>query len=124
MTKEGMSANNSDLAMKMVGFSVASMIFLFLIYRLKVLLICIVLALTLSAALSPIVESAQRKKIPRIVTVLLLYVLAALIYGLVAALLIPAICEQWHKLLENLPAYMSGIDRWYQKVLSFAGNNP
>ncbi|MBX9720995.1 MAG: AI-2E family transporter, partial [Candidatus Obscuribacterales bacterium] len=49
---------------------------------------------------------------------------AALIYGLVAALLKPAISEQWHKLLENLPAYISGIDRWYQKVLSFAGNKP
>ncbi len=122
MTKESVGANNTDLAIKLVGFSLASMILLFLIYSLKVLLICIVLAVTLSAALAPVAEAAQRKKVPRIVTVLIIYALAILVYCLVGALLIPAISEQWQKLLENLPGYLSGIDHWYQQALSFAGN--
>lgn len=48
--------------------------------------------------------------------------MAGLTYGLVGALLIPAIQEQWQKLFANLPGYLSGIDHLYQHALNMAGN--
>ncbi|MDR3614391.1 MAG: hypothetical protein P4L53_12580 [Candidatus Obscuribacterales bacterium] len=65
----------------------------------------------------PIAEAAEMRKIPRLVTVLALYLAAAMTYGALAALLVPAIHEQWHKLNDNLPGYLSGLSSWYKSTV-------
>jgi predicted PurR-regulated permease PerM len=122
MTKKSVSSNNTDLALKLVGFSLAAMMFIFLVYRLKVLIICLILSVVLASAIAPVAELANRKRIPRLITVVMLYAIAGLTYGLVGALLIPAIQEQWQKLFANLPGYLSGIEHLYQHALNMAGS--
>jgi predicted PurR-regulated permease PerM len=123
MKKQPAFNNSTDLALKLVGFSLAAVVLIFLVYRLQVLIICLILSLVLSSAIAPVAEAADRRKIPRLVTVLTLYVMAGLTYGLVGALLIPAIQEQWQKFISNLPGYLSGIDHLYQHALNMAGNS-
>ncbi len=122
MDKQPGYSNNTDLALKLVGFSLLAILALLLIYQLKALIACLILAATLSSAIAPVAELAQKKKIPRIVTILALYLIAAISYSFIGSLLIPAIHEQWQKFNENLPAYVFGIDQWYQHALNLAGN--
>lgn len=116
-------AKNTDLALKAVLFSAIAVVIALLIYKLKILLVSLILAVTLASAMSPLVEGGERRKIPRQVTVLMLYLMVMLSYTILAALLAPAIHEQLHKLNDNLPAYLSGVSHWYQSVLNIEGNN-
>lgn len=114
--------NNTNLALKIVLFSAAAVFGAWLLYELKVLIICLILSVTLASAIAPLAEAGERRKIPRAITVLALYLSAATIYVILAALLAPTIKEQCQKLVESLPAYTSGLNHWYQNALSATGN--
>ena len=110
--------NSTELALKIVVFSVFAGLAIVLLYKIKVLLVCVFIALTLASAIAPVAEMAERKKIPRLVTVLALSVAALAIYGWLAAALVPTIREQWVKLLDNLPSYLTKLNIWFQNVLN------
>ena len=119
----GDKESNTDLALKTVLFSVAAVLLAVLTYKLRMLIVLLILAVTLAAAMTPIAEAGQKRKIPRTVTVVALYVLGFLSYVLLGVLLVPAVYEQWLKLNDNLPAYVSNVNTWYQHVISMAGNS-
>lgn len=123
MSRSLQTINNTDLALKVVLFLAVAVAAAGLIYQLRVLIVCLLLAITMASAMTPIVESAEKKKIPRLATALLLYLAAAIAYGALAAMLAPAVHEQWHKLIGNLPGYLSGLNNWYQSVIDHSGYN-
>lgn len=110
--------NSTELALKIVAFSVIAGLTIMVLYKIRVLLVCILISLTLASAIAPIAEAAERKKIPRLVTILALSLAALTVYGWLAAALVPTIREQWFKLCENLPAYVSGLNVWLQRSLN------
>lgn len=110
--------NSTELALKIVCFSVIAGLIIVVLYKIRVLLVCILISLTLASAIAPVAEAAERRKIPRLVTILALSLAAFTVYGWLAAALVPTIREQWLKLCENLPTYISGVNVWLQKALN------
>jgi predicted PurR-regulated permease PerM len=82
----------------------------------------LILALMLAAAMTPLAESGEKKKISRPVTVLLIYATVALLYLVLGTALFPAIKEQGRTLIQNVPADIENFTRWYENVLAFAGD--
>ncbi len=70
-----------------------------------VLLVSIVLA----SAMEPLVDYLKLKKIPRFVTVLLVYILVLGLFGLVIALVTPPLVVQAKLALYNLPEYLNRL---------------
>lgn len=116
-------ANNTDLAFKLVFTTALTALSVYLAYQLKVLIVILILAVTLASAMAPIAEAAEKKKIPRALTVGVIYVVGLLCYTTLGAMLAPTVHEQWHKLNDNLPSYTTSVNLWYQKALNLAGTN-
>src|SRR6516162_7847451 len=102
MAEQGPTSHNTDLALKTVAFSTITLLAVLAIYKLRVLIVSLVIAITLASAITPIAEAAEKKRIPRLITVLVLLAAASMIYGLLAASLVPSIHEQWLKFNDNL----------------------
>ena len=68
-------------------------LFVYLAVQLQLLLICLIAALTLAAALSPLAEFMEKRKIPRAATVVVVYLLVLLTYSAVAGGLIPLLIQ-------------------------------
>lgn len=115
--------NNTNLALKIVGFSVLAGVLILVVYELKVLIMCLIFALTLASAIAPVAEWAEKKKIPRMITVIVIYIITALVYAFLAVSLLPTIAEQGLKLYENLPGYTNKLVTWYHSALNLAGDN-
>ncbi|MBU6450411.1 MAG: AI-2E family transporter [Cyanobacteria bacterium REEB67] len=122
MTTKLAASRNTDLALKIVSMSVGAVLLVLLLERLKILIVCIVLAITLASSLTPLAEAAQRKKVPRVLTVMGIYIVAGSLYFTVGAMLLPAVHEQWQRLMENFPTYLTGVNHWYQHALNMAGS--
>jgi predicted PurR-regulated permease PerM len=69
-------------------------------------------ALTIASAILPAARLGERYRIPRGVTVLLVYLLAAGILTLMGRLLWPALSEQWRQFLEHLPWLVENVKEW------------
>lgn len=116
-----MKDSNSDLALKLVGFTVGTVLLLALLYHERVLVVCLLLSITVASAMAPLAEWAEKRRVPRMVTVLGIYAFVALIYVLMAVSFFPTARDQAIALYNHFPAYLAKVQDWYQSALSQAG---
>lgn len=101
---------------------------LFILYQVREVVLVFFVALVFVAALNPLVGSLERKKIPRILSTLLIFLTAFGIFGLTVYLMIPPLIEQISGLASSLPEYLNKLPfnlktDYLQKILeNFAGH--
>ena len=106
--KDSLTIHISSLSILKVLAVLAVLAFLYLVWDIIVLLF---ISLIFAASLGPSINWMERKKIPRAVGILLIYVAAIFILSLVVVLIIPPITEQIDQLAETFPFY---LDRFLQ----------
>lgn len=77
--------------------------------QLEALIICLIASLTLAAALAPLAERMEERKIPRAVTVTAVYLTVAALYVGLGSGLLPILREQASSLFDNVPGYFSWL---------------
>jgi putative heme transporter len=70
------------------------------------------IALIIAAAILPAARLGERYRVPRGVTVLLVYLLVAGVMALMGRLLWPALSEQWQQFLDQLPRLVDNVKSW------------
>ena len=78
-------------------------------------------ALTIAAAILPAARLGERYRVPRGVTVLLVYLLVAAVLALMGRLLWPALSEQWRQFVDQLPRLVDNVKGWLGGLQVFVG---
>lgn len=116
-----MSTNQAQALRTACYISVAAML-IGLALATKTLILCLLIALMLAAAMTPVAEYWEKKKVPRIATVIIIYVIVVLLYVFIGTALLPAIKEQGRTLVQNIPGDIEKLTIWYDHLLAFAGD--
>lgn len=82
---------------------------LFFLYLIRDILIIVFVAIIIAAAINGPVSWLQRKKIPRILGVIFIYLLVFLILALIVTLIFPPLAEQIKGLTNNFPEFMNKV---------------
>lgn len=98
-----------DISYKTVVFTVLFLLSLWVIYQVRDILFSLFIAFIFMSALHPTVDRMEKMKIPRPLTVVIIYLLFFGFIGLVAAGLIPALIEQTSALIAHLPDYLDQV---------------
>ncbi len=98
-------------------------LFCWLTYELRMIVICLLMAITLAAAITPFAEWGETKRIPRIVTLLFVFLIVAIIYTAVAYLLFPPMKEQALALYDHLPKYVEGLTEKFPALSEYIGSD-
>ena len=93
----------------------AIILLLVFLYLIRDVVLIIFTAFILAAAITPWVDLMQRKRIPRIIGVLFIYLIIFVILTGVVILLIPIISEQFASLIKQFPIF-------YNKIISGWGD--
>lgn len=101
---------------------VGTVLALWTLVQLKILLIALVFAITLASAIAPVAETLEKKKIPRMVTVVIVFLLVGVIYAFLGTALFPTLKEQALSLYQNLPNYADSITNTYNKLQATVGD--
>jgi predicted PurR-regulated permease PerM len=102
---------------------VGTVLLLWILVQLKPLLIALVFAITLASAITPVAETLEKKKIPRMVTVVLIFLIVGIVYSVLVSALYPTLKEQAISLYESLPNYADTISRTYSRLAASIGEN-
>lgn len=94
-----------------------------LIFELRIMVVCLLMAITLASAIAPVAEWLEKKKIPRAVTVISIFILTGLIYSAVAYLLFPPMKEQALALYESIPKYIQGLTAKFPFLSEYVGSD-
>lgn len=78
-------------------------------------------ALIIAAAILPAARFGERFRVPRGLTVLAVYVAVVAVFALMGRLLVPALTEQWHQFMEQLPRLIDNAKGWLGDIQYFIG---
>jgi predicted PurR-regulated permease PerM len=107
---------STNTVIKITLFALA----LYFLYLIREILAIVFVAIILSSAIDPLVDWLQKKKIPRTLSILTIYVLGLLLIGGMLYLILPPIIAQLFDLAENFPRYFDKAISGLSAVKQFA----
>ena len=92
-------------------------IFLFLLYKLQELVLIFLTAIVLASAVEPFVRLTEKIKIPRILSVSIVYVILISSIFWISVLFIPAIIDQVNFFIKSLPDHINSLNHWLDSLV-------
>src|SRR3990172_3931730 len=96
------------------------LLLLWFIYLIRDIVLLLFIAIIIVSAIDPIVDRLQKRKIPRSLTVLVLYIIFLSLFGLVIFLLIPPITAEIQGISQTLPQLVEKLSGYFQVVRDYA----
>lgn len=103
-----------EISHRTVIFIIALLAGIWLILEIRDLLFLFFIAFILMASLRPFVESLETRRIPRVISILFIYILAIGLVAVTVGGLVPLLVAQTTKLIANLPKIEAMIHPYYQ----------
>jgi len=100
-----LSTRQISISPSIVYWTILILLGAWFIYIIRDVIILFFIALILSAAIEPAVRKMKRKKVPRPVSVLVIYMALLLIFGGLLSYIVPAIVVQANDFIRELPVY-------------------
>lgn len=116
-----------EISHRTVIFTVFFLIFLWFLYFIKDIILTLFAAVLIMIVLNPLVTRLTKWKIPRVLSVIISYVLVLGAFGGALALIIPPMVEQSTNFATNLPLYLQNLgigDQVVNNLLSQLGSLP
>jgi predicted PurR-regulated permease PerM len=85
------------------------------------ILVAVFLAIVIAAALDPVIDRLEERKIPRIFSSIIIYAIGFGIVALAVWLIIPPIVEQVRELAANLPVYFGQLSGGLEQLRALSG---
>lgn len=99
------------------------LLLLWFLYAIRDILLLLFIAIIIVAAIDPIVDRLQRKRIPRSLSVIVLYILLLSLFGFVIFLLVPPITAELQGLSQSFPQLVEKLSGYFQNVRNFAASH-
>ncbi|OGG86797.1 hypothetical protein A2V95_01470 [Candidatus Kuenenbacteria bacterium RBG_16_41_7] len=95
----------------------------FFIYLIRDALALLFVSIIFAAAIDPLVDWLQKRKIPRAASILMIYIILLAVFSLVIILMIPPITEEIGQIISNFPAYYEKVSIGIHTMQSQADDN-
>lgn len=98
-----------EISHRTIIFTVFFLISLYFLYQIRQILVVFFISFVLMSALNPTVKRLEKVKIPRVLAILILYLLVFVVLGLSIAGIIPPLVDQTATLISRLPDYFETL---------------
>lgn len=98
-----------EISYKTIIFTIAFVGLLWFLFQIREIIFWVFISLILMSAFKPWAESLERFRVPRAISILIMYVLIIAVLAGIATLLIPPFVIQTVHLIESLPGYISHV---------------
>lgn len=101
--------NKIEISYKTIIFAFLVFILIWLFIQIKDILLLLFISFVIMCALNPTVSRLQKWKIPRALSILIIYIIGLSLVGVIARVVIPPLINQSVHLVAGLPALISSI---------------
>ncbi|MEA2006911.1 MAG: AI-2E family transporter [Patescibacteria group bacterium] len=109
-----------DISAGTIWRVVLVVLFVWFLFLIRETLFLLFFAIVVVSAAQPIVDKLEKKKIPRTISAVTIYLFILFVIGLVLYFLIPILLVDLKKLGENLPIYLQGLDQFIRNITEIA----
>lgn len=119
-----MKTTRVEISSRTIIFTVVFLISLWLLYQIRSILVLFFISFIVATAVQPLAAAARRKKIPVIIPMFIVYLLAIVTLVTAIASLVPAFLSQSKALVDNAPQYLASLEQTFDiKLTSDLGAN-
>ena len=115
-----MKPQKVEISYRTIIFFILFVISLFIVWRLRSLILLVYLCFLFMEGLNPLVNWLQKFKIPRIISIILVYALIGSALSFSVAGIIPTLVEQLTNLIQSLPTLVENINLWGFNPIDFS----
>lgn len=98
----------------------AIIVMFWFLYVIRDILAVLFISFVLASALDPWIDALQKRKIPRAVAILIIYLVIVAVISLTVALIIPPIVEQVKEITNSFPVYFERLAEVYSNFQEFS----
>src|SRR3989344_3737172 len=110
-----------DVSVATVVKIVAVFLLFALIYLLRDIAIILLFAIVIASAVGPFADWVEKKKIPRVLGVALLYLSIFFLAGFLVSLVVPFVTGEVNQLIQDLPNFISRVSTSIEKAQQSSG---
>lgn len=105
-----MKPQRIEISSKTIVFTVAFLLSLVLLWNIRDIIILLFISLLFMEVLNPAVNSLDKLKVPRMLSIFIVYFLVIMIFSIALAGIIPALVIETSDLVKTLPATISNLN--------------
>src|SRR3989338_4444855 len=108
-----MAINNGkvvEISTKTIFWALGIGILTILVYMVRDVIAILLFAIIIASALEPVLEFSQKKKIPRLLSLIIIYLLFFVIFAALIYILLPLLLGQLRDFSRNYPVYFGRIE--------------
>lgn len=98
-----------EISHKTVIFTVTFLIVLWFLYQVRDIILAVFVALLIMAVLNPFVTKLSKYRVPRALSVIVVYLISLATLSVAIAAIVPPLIEQTSSFITNLPKFMANI---------------
>lgn len=106
-----------EISHRTIIFAAFFLILLWLLWQIRQIILGLFISLILMTAINPSIDKMERMKIPRVLGIILMYVLILGVFGLVIAGIVPPLVDQTATFIANAPNLIENIPLVNQQVI-------
>jgi len=114
-----MEKRQVEISMKVVFQTFLLLLAIWFVFMIREILALLFVAILIVAAIDPAVDYLQKKKIPRALGVMVVYVLLFSVIGLSISFLIPPLVQQTGDFIQKLPSISEQVARAFSSIQNF-----
>jgi predicted PurR-regulated permease PerM len=99
-----------EISHRTIVFTVFFLASVWFLFKIRQVILQVFLALLIMAILNPTVRKLEKMRIPRAVSVLIVYVVVFVVFGVMVAQMAPLLLDQSTKFANFLPNYLEGLN--------------
>ena len=108
-----MATNNGtviEISPKTIFWALGIGILTILAYMVRDVIAILIFAVIIASALEPVLEFSQKKKIPRLLSLIIIYILFFVFFAALIYILLPLLLDQFRDFSQNYPIYFGKIE--------------
>lgn len=115
-----MKPQKVEISYRTIIFFILFVISLFVVWRLRSLILLVFLCFLFMEGLNPVVNWLEKFKIPRILAIVIVYVIIASFLSFSVAGIIPTLVEQLTNLIQSIPILIEKVNLWGFNPIDFS----
>jgi predicted PurR-regulated permease PerM len=109
-----------DISSGTILRTVFILLLLWFLFLIRDILLLVFIAIIIVSAIDPVVNRLQKRRIPRSLTVIVLYILLISLFGLAIFLLIPPLASEVEGLSQSFPQLVEKLSGYFETIRQFA----
>ncbi len=102
-----MKVRKIEISPKTIVFTVTFLLSLVLLWQIRSIIVVLFISFVLMQALNPLVTRLEKIKVPRVLSILLIYIILLTLFSFAIAGIVPILVEQTSSLVNSLPEFLN-----------------